>query len=192
MLIGILGAGEVALAFSRYALRAGHQVRLSNSRGPESLKDVVKELGTGASAGTIREAAQAPIVLIAIPWPKVDEVLKSLPDKWENRILIDATNHFLLPSMEIADSSGRASLCSRTIPPGSSDSSAGRPFCDPMAKGRANHAESNFSRSECRYSSCRMVAGEGRSEAGASTNCDSDPPGGASRERMKSESSHNF
>jgi predicted dinucleotide-binding enzyme len=102
MLIGILGAGEVALAFSRYALRAGHQVRLSNSRGPESLKDVVKELGTGASAGTIREAAQAPIVLIAIPWPKVDEVLKSLPDKWENRILIDATNHFLLPSMEIA------------------------------------------------------------------------------------------
>ena len=31
MLIGILGAGEVALAFSRYALRAGHQVRLSNS-----------------------------------------------------------------------------------------------------------------------------------------------------------------
>jgi len=39
MLIGILGAGEVALAFSRYALRAGHQVRLSNSRGPESLKD---------------------------------------------------------------------------------------------------------------------------------------------------------
>ena len=92
MLIGILGAGEVALAFSRYALRAGHQVRLSNSRGPESLKDVVKELGTGASAGTIREAAQAPIVLIAIPWPKVDEVLKSLPDKWENRILIDAAD----------------------------------------------------------------------------------------------------
>ena len=78
MLIGILGAGEVALAFSRYALRAGHQVRLSNSRGPESLKDVVKELGTAASAGTIREAAQAPIVLIAIPWPKVEEVAATI------------------------------------------------------------------------------------------------------------------
>jgi|SRR6516162_4890127 predicted dinucleotide-binding enzyme len=109
MLIGILGAGEVALAFSRYALRAGHQVQLSNSRGPESLKDVVKELGTGASAGTMREAAQAPIVLLAIPWPKVDEVLKGLSDKWENRILIDATNHFLLPSMEIADLKGQVS-----------------------------------------------------------------------------------
>jgi predicted dinucleotide-binding enzyme len=57
----------------------------------------------------IGEAAQAPIVLIAIPWPKVDEVLKSLPDKWENRILIDATNHFLLPSMEIADLKGQVS-----------------------------------------------------------------------------------
>jgi predicted dinucleotide-binding enzyme len=48
MQIGSLGAGEVALAFARYALKAGHEILLSNSRGPESLASTVAELGTGA------------------------------------------------------------------------------------------------------------------------------------------------
>ena len=54
------------------------------------------------------EAAKAPIVVLAVPWPKVEEVLGKLPD-WEGRILMDATNHFLLPSMELADLKGRVS-----------------------------------------------------------------------------------
>ena len=54
------------------------------------------------------EAAQAPIVVLAVPWPKVEAVLGQLQD-WEGRILIDATNHFLLPSRELADLKGRVS-----------------------------------------------------------------------------------
>jgi len=108
MKIGTLGAGEVAQAFAIHLLKAGHEVLLSNSRGPSSLKQLVSKLGKGARAVTMNDAAKAPIVVLAVPWPKVEAVLGKLPD-WEGRILIDATNHFLLPSMELADLKGRVS-----------------------------------------------------------------------------------
>ena len=108
MIIGTLGAGEVAQAFAVHLLKAGHEVLLSNSRGPSSLKELVSKLGKGARAVTMDEAANAPMVVLAVPWPKVEAVLGKLPD-WEGRILIDATNHFLMPSMELADLKGRVS-----------------------------------------------------------------------------------
>src|ERR1700694_2147425 len=108
MKIGTLGAGEVAQALAIHLLKAGHEVLLSNSRGPSSLNQLVSKLGKGARAVTMDEAAKAPIVVLAVPWPKVEAVLGQLPD-WDGRILIDATNHFLLPSMELADLKGRVS-----------------------------------------------------------------------------------
>jgi predicted dinucleotide-binding enzyme len=108
MTLGTLGAGQVAQAFAIHLLKAGHEVLLSNSRGPDSLKQLVSKLGKGARAVTMEEAARAPIVVLAVPWPQVEEVLAKLPE-WEGRILIDATNHFLLPSMELADLKGRVS-----------------------------------------------------------------------------------
>jgi predicted dinucleotide-binding enzyme len=108
MRIGTLGAGEVAQAFAIHLLKAGHQVLVSNSRGPSSLQQLVSKLGKGARAVTLDEAAKAPIVVLAVPWPAVEAVLGKLPD-WEGRILIDATNHFLLPSRELADLKGRVS-----------------------------------------------------------------------------------
>jgi 8-hydroxy-5-deazaflavin:NADPH oxidoreductase len=108
MIIGTLGAGEVAQALAIHLLKAGHEVLLSNSRGPSSLTQLVSKLGKGARAVTMDEAAKAPMVVLAVPWPKVEAVLGKLPD-WEGRILIDATNHFLLPSMELADLKGRVS-----------------------------------------------------------------------------------
>src|ERR1700736_3801720 len=108
MKIGTIGAGEVARAFAVHLLKAGHEVLLSNSRGPSSLEQLVSKLGEGARAVTMSEAAKAPIVVLAVPWPKIEEVLGQLPD-WEGRILIDATNQFLLPSMELADLKGRLS-----------------------------------------------------------------------------------
>ncbi len=108
MKIGTLGAGEVAQAFAIHLLKAGHEVLFSNSRGPSSLTQLVSKLDKGARAVTMDEAAKAPIVVLAVPWPKVEAVLGQLPD-WEGRILIDATNHFLLPSMDLADLKGRVS-----------------------------------------------------------------------------------
>ena len=93
MEIGTIGAGDFARAFAKRALKAGHKLRLSNSRGPESLREVVNQLGPGAKAVTKEEAAACEMVLLAVPWDNVPETLASLPT-WKNQILIDATNPF--------------------------------------------------------------------------------------------------
>ena len=91
MEIGTIGAGDFAQAFAKRALKAGHKVKLSNSRGPESLREIVIRLGPGAMAATKEEAAACETVLLAVPWDNVPETLASLP-KWNNRILIDGVN----------------------------------------------------------------------------------------------------
>jgi predicted dinucleotide-binding enzyme len=72
MKFGTIGAGAVALAFGREALARGHQVVLSNRRGPDALVDTVAELGRGASAASVEEAASLEYVLLAVPWRNVE------------------------------------------------------------------------------------------------------------------------
>ncbi len=93
MEIGAIGAGDFAQAFAKRALKAGHKVKLSNNRGPESLREIVNRLGPGAMAATKEEAAACEMVLLAVPWDNVPETLASLP-KWRNQILIDGTNPY--------------------------------------------------------------------------------------------------
>ena len=93
MEIGTIGAGAFAQAFAKQALKAGHKVKLSNSRGPDSLREIVNQLGRGAIAATKEEAAACEMVLLAVPWDKVPETLARLPE-WTNQILIDGTNPF--------------------------------------------------------------------------------------------------
>jgi len=93
MEIGTIGAGDFAQAFARRALQTGHKVKLGNSRGPGSLRQIVNQLGPGAIAATTEEAAACELVLLAVPWDNVPETLASLP-KWKNQILIDGTNPF--------------------------------------------------------------------------------------------------
>jgi 8-hydroxy-5-deazaflavin:NADPH oxidoreductase len=89
-LVGIIGAGRLGQAMARTARRAGREVVIANSRGPESLASVVSNLGEGVSAGTVDEAASAAIVVIAVPWDRVPEAVQGLD--WNGQIVIDATN----------------------------------------------------------------------------------------------------
>src|SRR5256712_7183827 len=93
MEIGTIGAGDFAQAFAKLALKAGHKVKISNSRGPASLREIVDQLGPEATAATKEEAAACEMVLLAVPWDNVPGTLASLP-KWNNQILIDGTNPF--------------------------------------------------------------------------------------------------
>src|ERR1700730_2453390 len=93
MEIGTIGAGAFAQAFAKRALKAGHKVKLSNTLGPESLREIVDQLGPGAMAATVEEAVTCEMVLLAVPWDNVPQTLASLP-KWKNQILIDGTNPF--------------------------------------------------------------------------------------------------
>lgn len=91
MKFGFIGAGVVAQTIARHLLPFGHEVVLSNSRGPETLADVVGRLGHGASAGTPQEAADQDVVVLSVEWGRVPDALASVPD-WSGRILVDATN----------------------------------------------------------------------------------------------------
>jgi hypothetical protein len=72
--VGFIGSGQIGSALARLAVEAGHQVVLSNSRGPETLADTVAELGPRASAATSGEAAAAgDIVVVTVP-------VKAFPD----------------------------------------------------------------------------------------------------------------
>ena len=93
MEIGIIGAGAFAQAIAKRALMTGHKVKLSNSRAPDSLREIVSQLGPGTTAVTREEAAACEMVLLAVPWDNVPGALASLP-KWKNQILIDGTNPF--------------------------------------------------------------------------------------------------
>jgi predicted dinucleotide-binding enzyme len=105
--IGIIGAGHAGQAFARVAQRAGHEVVIANSRGPQSLAAVVEALGTGVSAGTAGEAAASAMVVIAVPWASVPKAVASLA--WDGKIVIDQTNAFVFPDMKPADLGGRSS-----------------------------------------------------------------------------------
>src|SRR6267154_1176545 len=107
MKFGTIGAGAVALAFGREALARGHEVVLSSRRGPDALVEKVAELGRGASAASVEEAASLDYVLIAVPWRNVEPALKGLPE-WNGRVLIDATNPFVetSPKLILADLGG--------------------------------------------------------------------------------------
>jgi hypothetical protein len=102
MNIGIIGAGGIGQAFAAQVVRAGHEVTLSNSRGPASLAPVVSRLGPSARAGTREEAARADIVVLAVQWQQLDAALAGLPP-WNGRILVDATNPVLMPEFRMAD-----------------------------------------------------------------------------------------
>lgn len=91
MTFGFIGAGVVAQTIARHVLPFGHEVLLSNSRGPDTLADVVGKLGPGASAGTPQQAAEQDVVVLSVAWARVPEALASVPD-WSGRTLIDATN----------------------------------------------------------------------------------------------------
>jgi 8-hydroxy-5-deazaflavin:NADPH oxidoreductase len=90
--IGIIGAGNIGKAVATQLLAKDFQVLISNSKGPETLTDVVSKLGTGAKAVTAAEAAAADIVVIAIQWTKVKDITE-LTD-WKGKIVIDASNRF--------------------------------------------------------------------------------------------------
>jgi 8-hydroxy-5-deazaflavin:NADPH oxidoreductase len=66
--IGIIGSGSIGAAVARLAVAADYDVMLANSRGPESLTDLVNELGPRAQAGEVRAAAEfGDIPVLAVP-----------------------------------------------------------------------------------------------------------------------------
>lgn len=99
MNIGIIGSGGLGANVARVLAKKGISATISNSRGPASLAALVAEVGPSIKAGTVAEAASADIVLVAVRWESLAEVLSGMP-AWNGRIVIDGTNpvEFLDPN----------------------------------------------------------------------------------------------
>jgi predicted dinucleotide-binding enzyme len=99
--IGFIGSGHIGSTVARLAVDAGHDVVLSNSRGPETLQDLVDDLGPHARAATTEEAAQAgDLVVLTIPLVAVDQV-PSAP--LTGKVVIDTSNYYPQRDGQIAD-----------------------------------------------------------------------------------------
>src|SRR5262249_46152217 len=92
MKVGIIGAGNIGATAAKLFVDAGHEVVISNSRGPETLQGLVAELGGRAKAVTVEEGAKlGEVVLISIPFGKY----KSLPPApFYGKVVIDSNNYY--------------------------------------------------------------------------------------------------
>ena len=98
--IGFIGAGNIGGTVARLAVAAGFDVVVSNSRGPETLADLVAELGPHASAATPAQAATSgDIVVVTIPLKNIDQLpLAELAGK----TIIDTNNYYPARDGQIA------------------------------------------------------------------------------------------
>jgi len=81
MRIGILGSGLMGGKLGTLFARAGHEVVFSYSRSKQKLERLARDAGNGARAGTPREAARdADVLLLAVNWSRVDDVLQQAGD----------------------------------------------------------------------------------------------------------------
>ncbi len=93
MNIGIIGAGHIGSTSARLFVKAGHEVALSNSKGPASLRSLAAEIGPKAHAMRVDDAARfGSVVLLAVPW-RTPEALPA-PELVAGKIVIDAMNPY--------------------------------------------------------------------------------------------------
>lgn len=92
--LGIIGAGEVGSQIARAAIAQGYEVVIANSRGPETLTALIRELGPSARAATARDAAAAgDVVVIAVPLKLINDMPVA---EVAGKVVID-TNNYIRP-----------------------------------------------------------------------------------------------
>ncbi|MEV4507454.1 NAD(P)-binding domain-containing protein [Dactylosporangium sp. NPDC049525] len=90
--IGFVGSGHIGGTVARLAVAAGYDVVLSNSRGPETLQDLVAELGPRARAASAADAAAAgDIVVVSVPF----KAYAAVPaEPLSGKVVIDTNNYY--------------------------------------------------------------------------------------------------
>ncbi|MFJ5993226.1 NADPH-dependent F420 reductase [Lentzea sp. NPDC092896] len=90
-ILGIIGTGSVGAGVARRAVDAGLDVVLSNSRGPETLTDLVESLGPNARAATPAEVARTTdVILAAVPFAVHERLSRA---ELDGKIVLDPMNY---------------------------------------------------------------------------------------------------
>ena len=92
MRIGMVGAGNIGSTLARHFVRVGHEVAVSNSRGPETLEVLVRELGDRTRAMSAADAARfGKIGVVSVPFGKYRNVPA---DGFDDKVVIDTNNYY--------------------------------------------------------------------------------------------------
>ena len=116
--IGFIGSGHIGSQLARLAVQHGYDVVMSNSRGPETLVDLVDELGDAARAGTPTDAAEAgDLVVVTTPLA----ALATIPvEPLAGKTVIDTNNYYPQRDGDIAElddeTTTTAELLQRRLP----------------------------------------------------------------------------
>ena len=89
--VSIIGAGGMAAAISGLAAKAGHTVEVM-SRNSAKARALAGQLGAGATTGTFGAAPAGDIVILAIPYSAVLDVVKQYGEELAGKLLVDITN----------------------------------------------------------------------------------------------------
>jgi len=93
MKIGIIGAGNIGSTLARKLAACGHEVKLANSKGPESIQALANEIGVHAV--TKEEAVSGvEVVILSIPfanYPDLEPIMSKVPEK---TVVIDTSNYY--------------------------------------------------------------------------------------------------
>jgi 8-hydroxy-5-deazaflavin:NADPH oxidoreductase len=104
----IIGSGNIGSAVARQFARTGINVAIANTRGPDSLAPLGKQLGHHIIPQTLEAALMAEIVILAAPFSAIADIARARSD-WTGKIVIDATNAIDFPAYTPTDLGGRPS-----------------------------------------------------------------------------------
>src|SRR2546430_11110964 len=114
MRIGVVGAGHIGGTAAKLFAKAGHQVAVSNSRGPSTLASLVSSIGPSAKATSVVEAVKfGEAVLLALPYRKMDALPPA--ESFAGKIVIDAMNPYSAVGgvMDLGDSTSSEEAAKR-------------------------------------------------------------------------------
>lgn len=100
MKYAIIGSGNIGTALARTFAQKNIEVALANSRGPETLASLAREIGAGVSPQSVQDAIGAEMIFLAVPFSAHKDVAKLLQD-WSGKIVVDLTNPFGVPPQEL-------------------------------------------------------------------------------------------
>jgi 8-hydroxy-5-deazaflavin:NADPH oxidoreductase len=99
--VGFIGSGHIGGVVARLSVAAGYDVIMSNSRGPQTLTELVRELGPRAQAGTAEQAAgEGDLVVVTIPL----RAYQSIPAApLAGKVVMDTCNYYPQRDGQIAE-----------------------------------------------------------------------------------------
>jgi predicted dinucleotide-binding enzyme len=116
MKVAIIGSGNAGKAIAASATRAGHDVTMS-ARSHENAKEAARATNSKAAASNKEAVKDSDLVVLAVPADKVDEVVDSLSNDLDGKVIIDVTNRVNPQDPgQVLDGSSTAERIQRRVP----------------------------------------------------------------------------